>query len=85
MSNNAYLAIPPGKQIRTTTIVLRREHFDESSFWTLRALPLTAIIDAPRANMLQGASLMQVSPQIGVLTAWLILCFTLALRLFRWR
>jgi ABC-2 type transport system permease protein len=51
----------------------------------IQALPLTAIIDALRANMLQGASLVQVSPQIGVLTAWLILCFTLALRLFRWR
>jgi ABC-type multidrug transport system permease subunit len=51
----------------------------------IRALPLTAVIDALRANMLQGASLAQVAPQIGILGLWLIVCFTLALKLFRWR
>jgi ABC-2 type transport system permease protein len=51
----------------------------------ISALPLTAIVDALRAHMLQGASLAQVLPQLGVLGAWLIVCFTLALRLFRWR
>lgn len=48
-------------------------------------LPLTAIIDALRAVMLQGASLAQLAPQLGVLTGWLVVCFALALRLFRWR
>jgi ABC-type multidrug transport system permease subunit len=48
-------------------------------------LPLTAIIDALRAHMLQGASLAQLAPQLGVLTGWLVVCFALALRLFRWR
>ena len=51
----------------------------------IRALPLTAVIDALRAHMLQGASLAQVAPQLGVLLAWLLVCFTLALKLFRWR
>jgi ABC-type multidrug transport system permease subunit len=51
----------------------------------IRALPLTAIIDALRANMLQGAGLDQLWPEIAVLGAWLIVCFTLALKLFRWR
>jgi ABC-type multidrug transport system permease subunit len=51
----------------------------------IRALPLTAVIDALRAHMLQGASLAQVAPQLGVLGAWLLVCFTLALKLFRWR
>jgi ABC-type multidrug transport system permease subunit len=51
----------------------------------IQALPLTAVISALRANMLQGASLAQTAPQMGVLTAWLIVCFTLALKLFRWR
>lgn len=51
----------------------------------IRALPLTAIIDALRANMLQGAGLAQLWPEIAVLGAWLIVCFTLALRLFRWK
>jgi ABC-2 type transport system permease protein len=51
----------------------------------IKALPLTALIDALRANMLQGANFSQVAPQIGILGAWLLVCFTLALRLFRWR
>ena len=51
----------------------------------IKALPLTAAIDALRANMLQGASLAQVTPQMGVLAAWLVVCFALALKLFRWR
>ena len=51
----------------------------------IKALPLTALIDALRANMLQGASFAEVTPQLGVLAAWLILCFTVALKLFRWR
>jgi ABC-2 type transport system permease protein len=51
----------------------------------IKALPLTAAIDALRANMLQGASLVQLTPQIAVLGAWLVVCFTLALKLFRWR
>jgi len=51
----------------------------------IRALPLTAIIDALRANMLQGAGLAQLWPEIAVLGAWLVVCFTLALKLFRWK
>ena len=51
----------------------------------IKALPLTAVIDALRANMLQGANTAQVTPQLAVLGAWLIVCFTLALKLFRWK
>lgn len=51
----------------------------------IKALPLTAAIDALRANMLQGASLPQVFPQLGVLAAWMVVCFPIALKLFRWR
>ena len=51
----------------------------------IRALPLTAIIDALRANMLQGAGLGELWPEMAVLGAWLIVCFSLALKLFRWR
>ena len=51
----------------------------------IKALPLTAVIDALRANMLQGATMAQVAPQLGVLGGWLIVCFTLALKLFRWK
>ena len=51
----------------------------------IKALPLTAVIDALRMNMLQGGSLAQLAPQVGLLSVWLVVCFTLALKLFRWR
>jgi ABC-type multidrug transport system permease subunit len=51
----------------------------------IKALPLTALIDGLRANMLQGAGLLDVAPQLGVLGAWLVVCFVVALKLFRWR
>ena len=51
----------------------------------IKALPLTAIINALRLNMLQGAPLSQLTPQMGVLGAWLVVCFTVALSVFRWR
>jgi ABC-type multidrug transport system permease subunit len=51
----------------------------------IAALPLTALNDALRATMLQGATAIQIAPQIGVLAAWLLVCFPLALKLFRWR
>lgn len=51
----------------------------------IRTLPLTAVIDALRAHLLQGASLVQLAPQLGTLGVWLVVCFTLALKLFRWR
>jgi ABC-2 type transport system permease protein len=51
----------------------------------IAALPLTALNDALRATMLQGADAAQIAPQIGVLAAWLLLCFPLALKLFKWR
>ena len=51
----------------------------------IRALPLTAVNDALRAHMLQGAGILQLAPELGTLTAWLVVCFTLALKLFRWR
>lgn len=51
----------------------------------IKALPLTALIDALRANMLQGADFSRLAPQLSILGAWLLVCFALALRLFRWR
>ena len=51
----------------------------------IKALPLTALNDALRATMLQGATLVQIATQIGVLAAWLLVCFPVALKLFRWR
>jgi len=51
----------------------------------LRVLPLTALNDAMRAVMIDGASARSVAPQAFLLAAIGIVSFTLALRLFRWR
>ena len=51
----------------------------------IQALPLTAVNNALRANMLEGASLAQVAPELGIVAAWLLLCFTVALKIFRWQ
>jgi ABC-type multidrug transport system permease subunit len=51
----------------------------------VRALPLTAAIDAMRGNMLQGTAIGQMMPQIGILIAWFIVPFAVSLRIFRWR
>jgi ABC-2 type transport system permease protein len=61
------------------------QRFPEVVQPVIKALPLTAAIDALRANMLQGANFAQVVPQLGILGGCLIICFTLALTLFRWR
>jgi ABC-type multidrug transport system permease subunit len=61
------------------------ERFPAVAQPVIRALPLTAVNDALRGHMLQGASLMELAPQLLTLLTWLVVCFTLALKLFRWR
>jgi ABC-2 type transport system permease protein len=51
----------------------------------IRILPLTAVNDALRANMLEGASLPAISPQILIIVVWGVVTFFAALKLFRWR
>ena len=48
-------------------------------------LPLTAVNDALRLNMLEGTSLAGVTPQLAVIIVWGIVTFFAALKLFRWR
>jgi len=61
------------------------ERFPDAVRPFIQALPLTALVDAMRANMLQGAGLAEVAPQVAVLGAWMLICFPAALKLFRWR
>ena len=51
----------------------------------VRALPLTAAIDAMRGNMLQGMNLAQMLVPVAILLAWFIVPFAISLRIFRWR
>ena len=60
-------------------------NFPDAAQPIIQALPLTAVNDALRANMLQGASWHAIGGELGIVATWLVVCFTLALRLFRWR
>ena len=51
----------------------------------IKLLPLTAVNDALRANMLEGVSVAAVSPQLLVILVWGVVTFFAALKLFRWR
>lgn len=50
----------------------------------IHALPLTALNDALRAVVLEGATLRAVGHEIALLAAWGIVPFGLALRMFKW-
>ena len=51
----------------------------------IKALPLTSVNDALRANMLEGTPLTGLGLEMFIISAWLVLSFVLALKLFRWR
>ena len=51
----------------------------------IQALPLTALNDALRGVMLAGASFGDISHEIAIMSAWAVVCFGVALRIFRWQ
>ena len=51
----------------------------------VRALPLTAGIDAMRGNMLQGLGFGHLGGQIATLAAWCVIPFAVSLKIFRWK
>lgn len=61
------------------------ENFPRAVQPFIKALPLTATNDALRANMLRGIPLAGLWPQLSVLLIWMVVCFVVALRIFRWR
>jgi ABC-2 type transport system permease protein len=61
------------------------ENFPRAVQPVIQALPLTAVNDALRANMLRGASLDVVGPELAIILAWGVVSFAIALRVFRWR
>jgi ABC-2 type transport system permease protein len=60
------------------------ERFPQIVQPAIKALPLTALNDALRAIILQGATLNSQAGRILILTIWGGLSFLLALRWFRW-
>ena len=51
----------------------------------IHALPLTALVDALRAVVLEGASLAAIRIELLTLATWAIVTFTIGLRIFKWR
>lgn len=52
--------------------------------WLVQALPLTPLVDALRAVMLEGHGIGQIWPQLIAIICWTVVSFAIALRLFRW-
>ena len=51
----------------------------------IQALPLTALVDAMRAVVLEGAALGDISGELLRLGVWTVVPFSLAMAVFRWR
>jgi ABC-type multidrug transport system permease subunit len=60
-------------------------NFPRSMQPLIQALPLTALINALRSVVLEGAGLQAVVRELAILGAWGIGGFAIALRIFRWR
>ena len=65
-------------------IFFSSDRFPDSLQPLVRALPLTALNDALRAVILEGATLASQGPRLLLLGAWGAVSFLLGLRLFRW-
>jgi ABC-type polysaccharide/polyol phosphate export permease len=61
------------------------ENFPRAVQPIIKALPLTAANDALRANMLRGVGFSGIGPELAILAAWAVICFSVALKIFRWR
>jgi ABC-2 type transport system permease protein len=61
------------------------ERFPDFMQPLIQALPLTQLNETLREVMLQGSSLQEVAWRLGILAAWAIVTFTLALRWLKWR
>jgi len=66
-------------------IFFSTERFPAAMQPFVQALPLTALNDALRAVMLEGAGLAPLLPELALLAAWGGLSFVVALKVFRWQ
>lgn len=60
------------------------ERFPEIVQPVIKVLPLTPVIDALRALMMDGKSIGTLTGEIAVIGAWSVIPFTIALAIFRW-
>jgi ABC-type multidrug transport system permease subunit len=66
-------------------IFFSTERFPAAMQPFVQALPLTALNDALRAVMLEGAGLRPLLPELALLLVWGAVSFAIALRIFRWQ
>jgi ABC-type multidrug transport system permease subunit len=66
-------------------IFFSTSRFPEAMQPVVQALPLTALNDAFRAVMLDGAGLVGILGEVALTAAWGVAAFLAALALFRWR
>ena len=59
--------------------------FPDAMIPFVKALPLTALNDALRAVMIDGAALATLGAPLAIVIAWGAVSFVIALRIFRWR
>ena len=59
--------------------------FPDAMIPFVKALPLTALNDALRAVMIDGAALTTLGGPLAIVVAWGAVSFVIALRIFRWR
>jgi ABC-2 type transport system permease protein len=61
------------------------DRFPDWSQPMIRALPLTALNDALRKTITDGAGLHEIATPIAIVAAWGVGAFAIALKLFRWK
>lgn len=66
-------------------IFFSTERFPDALQPFVQALPLTALNDALRGVMLDGAGLWSIGHELALLGAWGVVSFSLALKFFRWQ
>jgi ABC-type polysaccharide/polyol phosphate export permease len=66
-------------------IFFSTERFPAAAQPFVQALPLTALNDALRAVMLEGAGVGPLLPELALLALWGAVSFAIALKAFRWQ
>lgn len=66
-------------------IFFSAERFPAITQPIIQLLPISPLISSLRAVMLEGASLLDLGPQLGLMALWSTLTFAIALRIFRWQ
>ncbi len=61
------------------------ERFPEYVQWMLKALPFVCLVDCLREIMLEGNSILNLWQPLLILSTWGIVCFVVAIRIFRWK